>query len=59
MKLHVSTHSGEDTIVEVENYNANELNEKLNDNSINTVAIGNVIFSRIDVKLVKPREQNN
>jgi hypothetical protein len=54
VKLRVLTHSGEDAVVEMENYNVAELNEQLNDNEINTVIIGDIIFSRIDVKLIKP-----
>jgi hypothetical protein len=54
VKLRVLTHSGEDAVVEMENYNVAELNEQLNDNEINTVIIGDIIFSRIDIKLIKP-----
>lgn len=57
IKLRIQTHSGEDKIVEVEEYNAIELNEKLNDIEINTVAIGDIIFSRIDIKLVLPLKE--
>lgn len=53
-KLRILTHSGEEVIVEVENYNAQELNQKLNSPDVITVVIGDIIFSRIDVKLVKP-----
>lgn len=56
MELRVVTHSGEDLIVEEEHYNAKELNEILNNPDIYTVTIGDVIFSRIDIKLVLPVE---
>lgn len=54
MQLRVLTHSGEDAIVEVETYNAKELAEKLNSHELNVIDIGDVIFSKIDIKLVKP-----
>ena len=54
LQLRVLTHSGEDAIVEVEKYNAKELAEKLNSHELNVIDIGDVVFSKIDIKLVKP-----
>lgn len=54
MKLNIKTHSGSEYEVEVQEYNAEEINEKLNRNDVNTVAFGDVIVSRIDVKSVVP-----
>ena len=54
INLKVKTHSGSEYEVEVQDYNATETNEKLNRNDLNTVAFGDVIISRIDVKSVVP-----
>lgn len=54
MKLEVSTHDNEIYIVTVDEYDADTLNKDLNDDSLNTVAIGNIVISRINLKLVKP-----
>lgn len=54
--LEVVTHSGERVEVEVEEYNAIELNEKINDFTINTIVLGDTIFSRIDLKFISPRK---
>ncbi|WP_156035999.1 hypothetical protein [Virgibacillus halodenitrificans] len=56
VKLEVTTHSGETNIVEVETYNAVEITEMRNDQSIESIAIGNCSFSRIDLKNIKPIE---
>lgn len=56
-KLKINTHSGSQYEAEVENYNAAEINEKLNRNDVNTVAFGDIIVSRIDVKSVAPIEE--
>jgi len=55
-KLKINTHSGSQYEVEVEIYNAAEINERLNRNDVNTVAFGDIIVSRIDVKSVAPFE---
>ncbi|WP_182104271.1 hypothetical protein [Niallia taxi] len=59
MKLKIKTHSGSEYEVELKDYNAAEINEKLNRNDVNTVAFGDVIISRIDVKSVVPVEDSN
>ena len=53
-KLKIITHSGGEYAVEVENYDAAQVNADLNNHEINTVAFGDVILSRIDVKAVVP-----
>ncbi|MEK0286568.1 hypothetical protein [Caldifermentibacillus hisashii] len=50
--LKISTHDGQDYEETVEQYDAAALNAELNNNEINTVAIGNLIISRVNVKLV-------
>lgn len=54
IKLEVSTHSGDLDIVEVESYDNAKLIQELNNNEVQHVAIGRMIYSRIDVKNVKP-----
>jgi hypothetical protein len=54
--LKIITHSGSEYDVQVETYDPVQTNTDLNDNNINTVAFGNVILSRIDVKAVVPVE---
>ncbi|MFP3721345.1 hypothetical protein SFC57_02605 [Niallia circulans] len=56
IKLKIKTHSGSEFEVEVQEYNSAEVNEKLNRNDVNTVAFGDIIVSRIDVKSVVPVE---
>lgn len=53
IKLEISTHSGDVDIVEVEEYNADELESKLNDHEIYAIKMGSNIYSRIDVKNIK------
>ncbi|WP_339216704.1 hypothetical protein [Ornithinibacillus sp. FSL M8-0202] len=54
IKLHVTTHSGDDDIIEVDVYDAKGLEEKRNNNEIESITIGNISYSRIDLKTVKP-----
>lgn len=54
IKLEVSTHSGSNDIVEVEHYDADEMVEQLNNNEIQAVAIGANVYSRIDLRNIKP-----
>lgn len=53
VKLQLSTHSGEVDILEVQNYNPNELAEKINDNNINVIVLAKNIYSKIDIKHIK------
>lgn len=57
IKLKITTHSGNEYEAIVDDYNAEQLNENLNNNEINTVVIGDIIISRIDVKAVVPTEE--
>jgi hypothetical protein len=56
MKLQILTHDGKEYNVDIENYDPVVLNSQLNDNQVNTVLIGDKIFSRISVKEVIPIE---
>lgn len=53
IKLEISTHSGDSDIVEVDEYNALEVVEKLNDNETQAIAFGDNVYSRIDIKNIK------
>ncbi|MCT8138656.1 hypothetical protein H1D32_13430 [Anaerobacillus sp. CMMVII] len=55
MILEIITHSGSSLEFEVDSYDAPSLNEQLNNNEINTVCIGNRIFSKIDIKYIGPK----
>ena len=54
ISLKVTTHSGDEDTVEVDNYNAIEMVEKMNDENIQGIAIGDNVYSRIDLKSIKP-----
>lgn len=58
MELEILTHSGKHLIVSVSSYDAKEVNEKLNNLEINSIELGGVNFSRIDIKLIIPHESN-
>lgn len=59
VKLQLSTHSGEVDILEVQNYNPNEIAEKINDNNINVIVLAKNIYSKIDIKHIKVIENEN
>ena len=50
MKVKIITHSGSTYETEVQSYDPVQLNEDINNMKINTVLIGDVIVSKIDVK---------
>ena len=52
MKLKVFTHNSGEFETTVEEYNAAEVNQQLNSNEVNTIVIGDLILSRIDVKVI-------
>jgi|GEM_PF-3539424 len=53
VKLNVTTHSGNDDIVMVDDYNAEEMASKVNNIDLQAIAIGNNVYSRIDLKNIK------
>lgn len=57
MKVKILTHNSGEYETDVLNFNEIEIDSKLNDPSLNTVLIGKINISRIDVKLVIPLEQ--
>lgn len=54
MRLEVQTHDFKTHETEVEAYDPVELNDQLNNTELNTVVIGDLIFSRINVKSIAP-----
>lgn len=54
MNLTILTHDGLTYETAVETYDAVALNADLNNSEVNTVVIGDMIFSRINVKSVVP-----
>lgn len=52
IKLKILTHNSGEYETETESFDPIALNEQLNAHDINTVVIGQLIFSRIDIKLV-------
>jgi len=54
MSLKVTTHSGDEDNVQVTDYNSLEMAEKMNDENIQGIAIGDNVYSRIDLKSIKP-----
>jgi len=57
MKLRVTTHSGEDDIINVESYNAIEVTELRNNNVVQAIQIGSASYSRIDIKNITVEEE--
>ncbi|RHW37329.1 hypothetical protein D1B31_16325 [Neobacillus notoginsengisoli] len=57
MRLRILTHNSGEFETDVEEFDPVSLNEELNSPEINTVVIGNVILSRIDVKNVSVLEE--
>lgn len=54
IKLEVSTHGGDVDVVDADEYNPEVLEAKLNDSDIHSIAIGENIYSRIDIKNIRP-----
>jgi len=52
--IKVTTHSGDEDILTVDDFNPEEINDKLNDNEVQSILIVDHIYSRIDVKNIKP-----
>jgi hypothetical protein len=53
-KLRVVTHNSGEYETEVESFDPVEMNEQLNSMEVNTVVIGDLILSKIDVKVISP-----
>ena len=52
IKLKVLTHNSGEYETTVEEFDAAAVNEQLNSNEVNTIVIGDLILSRIDVKVI-------
>jgi hypothetical protein len=53
-KLRIVTHNSGEYETEVDSFDPVSVNEQLNSMDINTVVIGDLIFSKIDVKVISP-----
>ena len=58
MRIEVLTHNGGRYETEVETYDPVKINEEANNNQINTIIIGDIVVSRIQLKLVCPVADN-
>lgn len=58
IKLQVITHSGQEDVIEVEEYNPQEIAEKINGKEVQVIVFGKNIYSKIDIKYVKQIEGN-
>lgn len=56
--LKILTHNSGEYQTSVESFDAAAMNAQLNDNEINTVVIGDLILSKIDVKVISPIKEN-
>lgn len=52
IKLKILTHNSGEYHTEVETYDPVAINNQLNNTEINTVAIGDLVLSKIDVKVI-------
>lgn len=53
--IEVETHDGKKNIIEVEEYNALEVAENINNSQEeHVIAFGDYIFSKINIKTIKP-----
>jgi hypothetical protein len=55
--LSILTHGGREYEAEVTSYDPIKLNEDINNKEINTVLIGDVILSRIDIKAIFEKDE--
>lgn len=59
-KLSVETHDGSTDVVEVGEYNALEIAKEINDSQEeHVIAFGDYIYSKINIKSIKPFEEEN
>jgi hypothetical protein len=58
INLRILTHNSGEYETTVESFDAAAMNEQLNDNAVNTVVIGDLILSKIDVKVISPIKEN-
>ena len=57
--LEITTHEGQTFHVELEEYDPITLNEKINNQDINTLQIGELIISRVSIKTVFPVREDD
>jgi hypothetical protein len=54
LKLRIVTHNSGEYETEVESFDPVAMNEQLNSMEVNTVVLGDLILSKIDVKIISP-----
>jgi len=59
MNLRIELHDGTRLIETVDNYNALEYEQKLNDRESMMMAIGNSLFSKGNIRLITPIQEIN
>lgn len=57
MKIRILTHDGLDLVADVDSFDAIDVNDKLNNNEVHTIVLGNNIFSRINIKAIIPENE--
>lgn len=57
IKLEITTHSGDTDIIEVEEYDVQKITD-LRNGEQEAIAIGNHSYSRIDIKNIRPVDEN-
>jgi hypothetical protein len=55
-KIYLETHSGKTLILEVENFDSVQFNKDQNNPEINSIEIGGVTRSRVDIKGATPEK---
>lgn len=53
INLRVSTHSGDVDDITVTTYNADTIAEQINNMDIHAIALGDNVYSRVDIKNIK------
>lgn len=59
IRVKVTTHSGEDDLLELEEYDPAEVDRKRNDESVVSILIGGNSYSRIDIKNIRIVDEND
>lgn len=54
MKIKITLNNSKELIVDVPNYNASEVTEKMNDAQVTVVNIGDVIISKHSISIIEP-----
>lgn len=58
MNIEITTHSGDVDIIPIDEYDPQELIKQLNDEDVYAILIGENIYSRIDVKNIRVKKDD-